>query len=253
MINPMDLSGKHIAVMGAAGGIGSEVARQVARLGGKLSLLDISENSLFPVIEGLEGDGHRAYTVDLLDSEAIEIAIKRVCEESGRLDGAAFCAGINETRPLRSLKPEKLLKVATINYLSYVEFIRCVTSRKSRAEKMSIVGVSSIHSMHGDKGNTAYCSSKAAMDGAMRAMAHELAAEGVRVNNVAPGWVKTAMFERTVETLGLDNIEKEFEMLQYMGEPIEPLDVANAVCFLLSNASKFITGTSMVVAGGYLT
>ena len=253
MINPMSLNGRHVVVTGASSGIGAEVARHAARLGAHVSLIARNETRLKETLCNLEGEGHAFYPADLHCPEQIESVLKLARKQGGRFDGAVYCAGVNEVRPLKSTKPEKLANIISVNYLSFVEFVRCVCGRNNRSEKLSVVGISSVNAERGDKGKVAYCSSKAAMNGAMRAAAHEMAASGVRVNNVLPGWVRTPLFDGVVESLGEENMAKEFELLQYMGVPLEPLDVANAVVFLLSDAAKGVTGTEMVVGGGYLS
>lgn len=253
MINPMELTGGHVVVTGASSGIGAEVARQAARLGARVSLMARDGGRLERVASGLEGGGHAWYAADLGDPGAVEPAVQLACERGGRFTGAVYCAGVNDTRPLRSVKPEKLMDVASVNYLSFVEFCRCTAAKKRRAGSLSIVGVSSVNAESGTAGKVAYCSTKAAMNGAMRALARELAADGVRANNVLPGWVRTGMYDATVEALGEEAVDGVFKERQYMGGPLDPVDIANAVCFLLSGASRYVTGTEMVVAGGYLS
>lgn len=253
MINPMDLSGKHILVAGASSGIGAETARQITRLGGKVSLLARREDKLQEVVASLEEQRGKYYVLDFANAEDIAGVIERIYQEQGTFDGAVYSVGEGENRPLKMTKPQRLKEVAAVNFFGYVEFVRCITMKKFREEKMSIVGISSIASKQGEKGKTMYCSTKAAMNGAMRALAHELADVNVRVNNVLPGWVRTAMYNDYIKNLGDEIVNKELAVYQYMGEPLETVDVANAVCFLLSDAARFITGTEMVVAGGYLS
>lgn len=253
MINPMDLTGKHFVVTGASSGIGAEIARHIARLGGRVSLLARNIGRLNEVVASMEGSGHAAFSVDLSDPANLEDVMRGIVSERGRFDGGVYSAGLGDACPLKLMKPGKMAAMANVNYLSYIEFVRCITLKKNRAETMSVVGISSIESAHGDKGKTMYCSTKAAIDGAMRAMAHELAQDGVRVNNIQPGWVRTDMYENQIKMLGEEVVAKELEMFQYIGRPIETIDVANAAAFLLSDASRYVTGTTMVVAGGYLS
>ncbi|WP_165249479.1 SDR family NAD(P)-dependent oxidoreductase [Adlercreutzia sp. ZJ141] len=253
MINPMELTGKHIIVTGASSGIGAGICRHISKLGAKVSLVARNQEKMDDVVLSMDGAGHRCYQVDLSNPQGIEAAIKSICSDQGRIDGAVYSAGLGAITPLRLLKPKKLEELATVNYFSYVEFARCVTSRKYRSENLSFVGISSVASRQGDKGKVGYSSTKAAIDGAMRAMAHELYADGVRVNNVLPGWVRTDMYDRTIETVGRGNIEKEFEMVQFIGVPLEVEDIANAVAFLLSDASRFITGVEFDITGGRLS
>lgn len=252
MVNPMDLVGKHIVIAGASSGIGAETARHITRLGGRVSLIARRAEKLREVVEGLEGRRGSCYLLDFENTNEIASVIDRIFCEQGAFDGAVYSVGIGDTVPLRMAKPEKMGKMALVNYLGYIEFVRCVTLKKYRAANMSVVGISSAASRQGEKGKVGYCSTKAAIDGAMRALAHELA-PAVRVNNVLPGWVRTEIYEEYLNSCGEELVQKEFEMLQYMGKPLETIDVANAVTFLLSDASRFITGVDMPVDGGRLS
>lgn len=251
LINPMDLSGKHFVVAGASSGIGAETARQITRLGGRVSLIARREERLKSVVESLDEKRGAYYLYDFSNTDGISDMIQRIYNEQGKFDGAVYSAGVGTIVPLKMLNPQRSLQTATVNYLSFIEFVRCVTLKKYRADKMSIVGVSSTASQIGDKAMSIYCSTKAAMNGAIRAIAHELA-PNVRINNVLPGWTKTEMVEAVLERTGNQTIERDFETIQYMGL-IEPIDVANSIAFLLSDASRFITGTTMIVAGGTLS
>ncbi len=252
MVNPMDLTGKHILVAGASSGIGAETARHITRLGGRVSLIARREEKLREVVESLEDRRGSYYLLDFENTGDIAGLIDRIFKEQGMFDGAVYSVGIGDSVPLKTAKPERIKRMAAINCLGYIEFVRCVTTKKYRAENMSVVGISSASSRRGGKGRVGYCSTKAAMDGAMRAMAHELA-PAVRVNNVLPGWVKTEIYETYLNSCGEAFVNKEYEMLQYMGRPLETIDVANAVVFLLSDASRFITGVDMPVDGGRLS
>ncbi|WP_172135171.1 SDR family NAD(P)-dependent oxidoreductase [Adlercreutzia sp. ZJ473] len=249
----MDLTGKHVVVTGASSGIGAEVCRHVASLGARVSLIARNESRLASVRDSLSGEGHRCFCLDLMDPGAIEPTIKGIREAQGPFDGAVYCAGVGTSYPFRMTKPDKLQSMATVNYLSYVEFARCVSLRKMRGAALSIVGVSSVASERGAKGQVAYGSTKAAMNGAMRPMSHELFDQGVRVNNVLPGWVKTEMADAFIESHGTELLDKEFEMIQHIGCMLDPVDVANVVAFLLSDASRYVTGTEFDLTGGSLS
>lgn len=253
MINPMDLTGKHILVAGASSGIGAETARQITRLGGTVSLLARREDKLKEVVASLEEQRGKYYVLDFATTEDIAGVVEQIYLEQGAFDGAVYSVGEAADRPLKLMKPNMLLRTVSINYLGFVELVRCVTNKKYRSEPMSIVGISSVASERGEKGKVTYCSTKAAMNGAMRAMAHELADNNIRVNNVLPGMVETVMYNDSIMAVGMENVVKHMDMLQYMGDPLEAIDIANAVCFLLSDAARFITGTEMVVAGGCLS
>ena len=148
---------------------------------------------------------------------------------------------------MKFLKPEQLLEIFQINLFPFIEVVRCLTRKNAYNPGMSIVGISSVSSMQGGKGKTGYCASKGAMDAAVRAMAKELAPGKIRINTICPGLLQTDMYDTARDNGGGDfqNIAER----QYLGIG-KPEDAASLAAFLLSDASHFITGTSMVTDGG---
>jgi len=217
MIYPMDLTGKHIVVAGASSGIGAETARQITRLGGRVSLLARREDKLHEVVAGLEEQRGKYYVLDFANTEDIAGVIEQIFQEQGAFDGAVYSVGETADRPLKMIKPDKLCKTVAVNYLGYVEFIRVITNENYRNAKMSIVGISSVASKMGDKGRVTYSSTKEAMNGAMRAMQQEFAGSGIRINNVLPGWVRTPMYDETIAIHGSGNIHNRIAQAQYLG------------------------------------
>ena len=139
-----------------------------------------------------------------------------------------------------------------VNFASFVEIVRCITKKNYFNKKLSIVGVSSISSLIGSLGKTGYCASKAAMDAAVRCMAKELSQNEIRVNTVCPGIVNTEIYQQFKDNAG-DSQDAQMKLeRQYLGI-CQPIDIANAICFLLSDLSRMITGTSINVDGGMLS
>lgn len=252
MKNVVDLSGKNILITGASSGMGAETARLCSQLGAKVILVARREEKLVEVIGTLEGDGHKYYSFDLGRVDDIEDFIKGVIAETGPLDGFVHSAGISSTRPLKMIKPGVLREVMEINFNSFVEITRCITKRKCYNPGLSIVGISSISSTLGNQTKTAYCASKAAMDAVVRCFAKELASSGVRANTVCPGMIDTAIYEKFKDNAG-DSYDAKMRMdRQYLGLG-QPIDVANMIVFLLSDASRMITGANIGVDGGMLS
>ena len=248
----IDLTNKKILIAGASSGIGAEAAILCSELGAQLILVARREEKLQKVFEDLQGFGHRYIPFDLNRLDAIEDFTKNLMKETVLLDGMVYCAGIPGTRPLKMLKPAALQEVMNINFNAFVELVRCVTKKNAFHPGMSIVGISSISSNMGSLGKTAYCASKAAMDSAVRCMAKELAGKGIRVNTVCPGIIDTSLFQIYQENAG-DSLDAQAKMeRQYLGIG-KPIDVANTIVFLLSNASRLITGSSIYVDGGMLS
>jgi NAD(P)-dependent dehydrogenase (short-subunit alcohol dehydrogenase family) len=174
-----------------------------------------------------------------------------VCSNGLRLNGLVHSAGISQTMPLLYLKLSDLQKIMSVNFFSFVELVKQFSDRKNNDNGGSIVAISSISSKVGARGLSAYCASKGAVESSIRSMALELAPRKIRINSVAPGMIETQIYDGLKELVNNKNFEANLKKRQFMGIG-KPEDVANATAFLLSDASGFITGTSMVVDGGYL-
>lgn len=243
---------KAVLVTGASSGIGQAVAVHMSKLGYRIMLLARREERLKESLSDLEGDGHQYISFDLCKLNEIEIMMKLVMNRMGPLSGLVHCAGIAPMRPLNLLKPENLHEVMTINFYSYVELVRCFSKKGHFTPPSSIVAISSIAGIRGSKSKTAYSASKAAMDGATRCMAKELASKGIRINTVMPAWVKTEMMENSQGNLMLGDFFENSMKDQILGD-IDSKDIAKIVAFLLSDNSSVMTGISLPADGGRLT
>ncbi len=249
MINPMDLTGKRILVTGATGGIGEQTALVLSRLGAKVVISGRNEEKLRQVYEMLEGEGHAQYVMDLDDTDALESSIRRIVEEQGVFHGFCHCAGIAPMRPLRMTKTENMIHVMNANLFSFVEIVRCITKKGCFADGGSIVAVSSTASIHGKQSKVTYSASKAALDGAVRCLVCDLKKKKIRVNTVMPCWVSTRMYDIYMDKYSEAFEVQEIKEKQYMGVT-KPVEVANTIAFLLSDAATTITGTSILIDGG---
>ena len=249
MINPMDLTGKRILVTGATGGMGRETSVLLSKLGAKVVMCDMNLEALQQVYGMLEGEGHAFYEFNLNDIDDIEALVKRMVEECGPFNGYAHCAGIAPMRPLKMTKRDDIINVMNANLFSFVEFVRCVTKKGCFVDEGSIVAISSTASIQGKQSKLAYSASKAGLDGAIRCLVCDLKKKKIRVNSIMPCWVKTRMYDVFMERHP-DSFEvQEIKEKQYMGVT-EPIEVANTIAFLLSDAAKTITGTSILIDGG---
>lgn len=249
MINPMDLTGKKIFVTGATGGIGRETAVQLSRLGAKVVISGRNPEKLQQTYEMLDGEGHAKYIIDLDDIDSLEETIKMISEECGSFSGYAHCAGVAQMRPLKMTKKNNIVDMMNPNFFSFVEIVRCLTKKGGFENEGSIVAVSSTASIQGKQSKICYSASKAALDAAIRCLICDLKKKRIRVNSVMPCWVNTSLY-----TGYLNRYPDTFEVLeikekQYMGVT-EPEEVANTIAFLLSDAAKTITGTSVLIDGG---
>lgn len=245
-MNIIDLSGKNIIVTGAASGIGRETAIVASKVGARVVMLDLSEEGLQETMPFLEGEGHSAYVINLCETESIAPLIKTIAEQNGMIDGVVHCAGISSRKPLNVLSKNGFSKVMDINFYSFVELVRQTTKKKYFSDGGSIVVMSSISSIKGYKAKTEYCVSKAAVDSFVRCMAAELADRKIRVNSVMAAEVLTPLALKARETNAAVGAS---DFCAPLG-PSDPYEVANTICFLLSNATKTITGTSLLIDGG---
>ena len=160
--------------------------------------------------------------------------------ECGTFHGFAFCAGIAPMRPLKMTKKANIIEVMDANLFSFIEIVRCITKKGCFADGGSIVAISSTASIQGKQSKVAYSSSKAALDGAIRCLVCDLKKKKIRVNSIMPCWVNTRMYKGYIDRYP-DTFEvQEIREKQYMGVT-EPIEIANTVAFLLSDAAKTIT------------
>ena len=253
MINPMDLTSKKIIVTGAGSGIGRATSIVLSKLGALLVLLDIKEKGLADTIDLLDNkDQHRSFLIDLSHTDEIEPLIKRIINQNGTFNGFVHCAGIAPMRPFLMTKTENIERVMQVNFYSFVEIVRVLTkTRNGFLNGGSIVAMSSTGSIHGKPTKIAYSASKASIDAAIRCMTVELKEKKIRINSVMPSWVRTQMFDSFMADYPDSQDVREIQEKQYLGVS-DPYEVANTIAFLLSDATKTITGTTILMDGGIL-
>ena len=250
MFNPMNLAGKRIAVTGASSGIGQACSILAAKLGATVVLIGRNRERLDASMQNLEGTGHVAIPFDLSETGEIKSLFDAVCRDGKNLHGLVHAAGICPALPIQSTSLAQMEAVMKINYWAFLELAKNFSRNKYSAGGGSVVALSSVSARVGWPGGSLYCGSKGALDASMRALALELAPKKIRVNSVAPSNIRTPMFYA-----GTDTASEAAMSALFAKQPLglgEPEDVAHAVAFLLSDAARFITGTQLVVDGGYL-
>lgn len=237
------LTGKHVLVTGASSGMGRVFCQMIAEEGAVVSLFARNEERLLETLRMMNGEGHQYYVCDLTD----ETQLKNTIAKLPPIDGAVFCAGINDYVPLKFVKQEKLETIFQTNYFSQVILTQMLAKKKLINKKASLVYISSISSTLGVPGTLLYASSKAALNSAVRVIAAELAPQGIRANAICPGIVMTEMLSGT-------NIDDESFTKQVADYPLglgTSEDVGYAVLYHLSDGSKWLTGNCMILDGGY--
>lgn len=248
-MNPLDMTGRTILVTGASSGIGHETAVLLSQLGARVVLVARNRDRLEQTLKQLEGTGHAVEPFDLGQYEGIPQWMRDLTRTHGLLDGLVHSAGIQITSPLKTLDAKQVESLWTLNVMASLWLAKGYRQRGVNKDWGSVVFISSVAGLVGIPALTAYGASKGAVNALTRSLAMELAREKIRVNCIAPGMVKTEMFEEITQRLTPENFTAlEHEYPLGFGEPI---DVANAAAYLLSSSSKWITGTTLVVDGGY--
>lgn len=245
----MSLAGHTIIITGASSGIGRQCAISCSKDGANVILIARNEARLRSVLNELETGSHAYYIFDLLEFDLYNEFLNSLVEKHGRISGFIHSAGIEATIPLNTLKPQIYQNIFEVNVISCFEIIRILSKKKNTQPNASFVVISSIMGVSGQKGKLAYCSSKAALINGVKALALELAQKGIRVNCVSPGIVKTPMVDQLFSSI---SEESKAEIIRE--HPLglgEPNDVANACIYLLSDASKWMTGSNLIIDGGY--
>jgi len=247
-VNPLDMAGRTILVTGASSGIGRESAILLSRLGARVILVARSCQKLEQTLRRLEGTGHAIEQFDLSQYEVIPQWMRSLAGTHGLLDGLVHSAGVQITAPLKTLDARQVETMWRINVTAGIWLAKGFRQRGVNIRGGSIVLLSSAAANIGIPALSAYSASKGAVIASTRSLAMELVREGIRVNCVAPGYVKTEMTNESAEALTEERLA-EIEGNHPLGLG-EPIDVANSVAFLLSPASRWITGSTLVVDGG---
>lgn len=243
------LVGKRILVTGASSGLGRETAIQLSRFGAKLAIMGRDGDRLEETGAMLKGEGHVSRTGDLTNAEAAAEGVQALAAEGGPLHGVFHSAGTSLVLPAKLTKSHHLDDLFGAAVRGAFGIARAASRKNVIVDGGSLVFMSSVSSLRGRSGMVAYSAAKAAVDGMVRALAAELAGRRIRVNSIISGAVATAMHDQFVETVS-DTIVENYRNLHMLGFG-EPSDIANAAIYLLSDASPWVTGTGLVVDGGY--
>jgi len=245
----MDLTGCSVMVTGASSGIGRETAILISNLGARVALVGRSRERLEVTRAALAGDGHHLFPFDLADLEAIPAFMGAVAAQVGPLTGLVHAAGIHFFTPLRTLTAARIDQLLRLNYSSALLLAKAFRQKGNCAPGSSIVFVSSSAALVGESALCAYAGSKAALIGAARSLAIELAPECIRVNCVAPGFVDSEMTRQIRQSV----TPEQFAAIA-ASHPLglgSVRDAANAIAFLIADTARWITGSVLVVDGGY--
>jgi 3-oxoacyl-[acyl-carrier protein] reductase len=243
----MRLENKVAIITGASSGIGRETAMLFCKEGAKITATSRSVEKLEQVCKAISGNEEKVIYVkgDVTNSEDMKEVVDRTMDTFGRIDILINNAGITQDALVTKMTKEQWNSVINVDLTGAFICIQAVAPVMIEQGKGVIINASSISGMYGNIGQINYASAKAGLIGMTKTLAKELGKKGIRVNAVAPGFIKTPMTERVPEKIINMMIEKT--PLHMMGEPG---DVAYAYLYLASDEARFVNGEVLCVDGG---
>lgn len=245
MYNPFSLDGKTILVTGASSGIGRATAVECSKLGATVVVNGRNEARLQETIAMMEGDAHQIIIADLSNDDGVQSLVNN-CP---KLDGLVNNAGYTHTMLTNFINREALSQQLEVNTIAPILLFQRLLKAKKIGKGVSVVFTASISGLCcAVLGNVLYSTSKSAINGFVKNAALDLASRNIRINAVAPGMVDTHILDAgTISEEQLEAERQRYPMKRF-GKPEE---VAYAIIYLLSDASSFTTGSTIVLDGGF--
>ncbi len=245
MQNPFSLEGKIILITGASSGIGRAISIECSKMGATLIITGRDEKRLTETFHMLSGENHQQMKADLTDDAQLNLLV----DELPKLDGCVMSAGIAKTLVMQLSEKSDMLDIFNVNAFSPIQLTQLLIQQKKLNKNASLVFISSISGVKcGYVGGGLYGATKGAIEGFIKGTALELANRGIRLNTVVPGMIETPLLDNSsISQEQLEEDKKRYPLKRY-GKPEE---VAYAAVYLLSDAALWITGTSLLMDGGY--
>lgn len=241
-----DFSTDVFVVTGASSGMGRDISLALAQAGAKILAIGRNEKRLAEV-QAQVPDLIFPAQLDVCDSKTMEATIGAFVQKHGKLNGGVHAAGICGITPLRRGNTDSSRIIMETSFWAGMDFLRLVTKSTLSVQKTSTVLISSVCAHSHEKGMFAYTAAKAALESGMKAAAKEISLKGHRVNAIIPGWVQSSMANQLSELSDTESVCSKHPL----GVGV-PEDITEMVLFLLSDASRWMTGSSVVMDGGYL-
>ncbi|MDY0281825.1 MAG: SDR family oxidoreductase [Salinivirgaceae bacterium] len=251
-MNPFDLSGKKFVVTGASSGIGRQCCISCSQMNAQIILIGRDTKRLQETkSQMVNPDYHAMYSVDINDTEILEQTVNEIKDKIGSVDGIIHCAGISTTLPIKLVTNTKMEEFFKTNVFSAFHLTKLLL-KPGGFNKIggSIIFMSSVMSVVGESGKSLYSMTKGALLSGARSLAIELSRKKIRVNCISPGVVISPMSANAIYSQDPEMLERVTNM-----HPLglgNVTDVANGCVYLLSDASKWVTGTNLVIDGGYV-
>lgn len=188
--------------------------------------------------------------VDTEIKDDIDSIISLLKKSGVKFDGMVFAKTVSDFRPIGLSSPQKVYEIMDLNFFFFMDLMRLLVKKRMLKDGSSVVAMSSISSIHAMKAKASFAAAKAALDSAVRCLASELADKGIRVNSIQKGGVDADLTKSHIKAITELNHGKETDR-QPLGL-VKAKEIENLITFLLSEACPSITGTSIVIDGGYL-
>lgn len=254
------LEGQHVLITGATGGIGLETAKITAAMGARLTITGRNESKLSELAAELSSvtDSQKVFvrTADITKEEDLAQLLEEAEAIHGKITGLVNSAAMAGGTTVDELEEDDLERMMHLNLTSTIMLTKAVYNKMLRMKSGAIVNVSSLSGLRGTYGNAAYSSSKFALIGFTQSLAVEAIPSGIRVNAVCPGYVDTKMGRDAIERKAKQNgvtFEEQLAAIEKgipSGRITTPVEVANTIAFLLTDAAPNIVGESIKISGG---
>mgnify|MGYP000938513802 CR=1 FL=1 len=249
MHNPFSLEGKTILVTGASSGIGRSTAIECSKMGAINIITGRNQERLYATYNDLSGEGHQLILADLNEQNDIENIVNSI---SSPIDGCVLCAGISQIKPIKRIDRNGLCDILNSNTVAPILLTSLLIKNKKFSKLSSIVFISSMAGPHiVNAGEATYSTSKGAITAFAKVAALELAAQNIRVNCISPGVVETPLLNVSNNLFSEDQLKDTMLGRYPLKRFGKPEDIAFAVIYLLSEASSWVTGSDLVIDGGY--
>lgn len=243
MNNPFSLEKKTILVTGASSNIGRQIAVKCSEMGAKMIITARSEERLIETVCAMTGKGHQIITNDLSDAEQIPILVEKLPE----LDGIVMCAAIFRTTPIRNNRRKYTEEMFNTNTFANIDLVQLLLKNKKIKDGGSILFISSVAAYRPYAGNALYSATKGAINSFCQVLAIEQGSKKIRANCISPGIIKRDLKVKEWAVTQEELAKEEARFPLGFGHTE---DIAYAAVYMMSDASRWVTGTNMIVDGG---
>ena len=243
MNNPFSLEGKTILVTGASSNIGRQIAVKCSEMGAKVIATARNEERLKETLSKMSGVGHQFIASDLSEAEQIPVLVEQLPE----LDGIVMCAAVFRTTPIRNNRRKYTEEIFRTNTFANIDLVQLILKNKKIKDGGSILFISSVAAYRPYAGNALYSATKGAINSFCQVLAIEQGNRKIRANCVSPGIIQTDMEVKDWAVTQEELAKEEARFPLGFGHTE---DIAYAAVYMMSDASKWVTGTNMIVDGG---